>query len=209
MAQRFTHALSALEQPASSTSTGAAEVMPRLNVPEAIAQHRAVQPATDAYNALVTEQADARVELSAAKRALPIAREADKSAYATALAADARSKDPGEKETEKAQREPPSRASRRRAQRGCRGPTRVAQATRATRYADGRRGVQRRVPRRGAGRVGVSGRVADHEVAHVADEALHLRVVVLLVLPVRRAVADAEPRRDLLLHEFVVDGRLD
>jgi len=78
--------------------------MPQLNVPEAIAQHRAIQPATDAYNALVTEQSQAQAEVGAAKRALPLAREADKRAYATALAADAKSKDPGEKETNTAQR---------------------------------------------------------------------------------------------------------
>jgi len=176
--------------------------MPRLNVPEAIAQHRAIQPATDAYNALVAEQSQAQAEVGAAKRALPLAREADKRAYATALAADAKSKDPGEKETDTAQRAihhavhdgeshgrvvaqlpqrqqlhrqgrlrphprpppAPHRPDCSEHARGCRGPTRVAQATQATRYAGGRRGVQRRVPRRGADGVAVSGRVAEkHE----------------------------------------------
>lgn len=78
--------------------------MPRLNVPDPIAQHRAIQPAVDAYNALIAEQTHARSEVAAAKRALPVAREADKRAWATALAADTKSKDPGEKETDKAQR---------------------------------------------------------------------------------------------------------
>ena len=81
-----------------------AGVMPRLNIPDAIAQHRAIKPATDAYHALVTEQTEAQAELGAAKRRLPHAREADKRAYASALAADAKSKDPGEQETDKAQR---------------------------------------------------------------------------------------------------------
>jgi hypothetical protein len=78
--------------------------MSRLNVPDAIAQHRAIQPAVDAYNALVAEQSQAHAALTEAKRALPQAREADKRAYATALAADPTSKDPGQKETDKAER---------------------------------------------------------------------------------------------------------
>ena len=53
-----------------------------------------VQPAVDAYNALIVEQTHARSEVGAAKRALPAAREADKRAWATALAADTKSKDP-------------------------------------------------------------------------------------------------------------------
>jgi hypothetical protein len=52
----------------------------------------------------------------------------------------------------------------------------------------------------------VSGRVADHECAHVADESFDLRLVVLVVVAVGGFVAEVQPSRYLLLLDRGLTG---